>query len=109
MSIIGLLLGPCNPTLYMVAKKILIDYNSFVLSLIISGNAISNIIFQKLVGDLLDYLEPRDYFLGFSNFNSSYIISYLLFLSCFSCFLIINISLFIYKKFFHLIRIEKNK
>jgi hypothetical protein len=104
ISLIGLAVAPAHPSMFMVAKHILDDYNSFIIAVFSIGLGLSSVAFQELVGDLLDFLQPRDKFLGFLNFNSSYIIAHVLFIPAAMSFFLFVAVILIYKKYSHLIR-----
>lgn len=104
ISLIGLLSGPCNPSSLMAGKLFLNDYNSFILSLLISSSGLGSIFFQKVIGDLLDSVEPKKDFLGYDHFEAPYLISHILFISSLVCFCIFATSSLIYRKFSHLIK-----
>jgi hypothetical protein len=82
ISMLGLTSGPTIPSGLMVAKQIL-NFNAFLLSLFIVGIASGGILFQQLIGYLLDTFKSPQYLIGFDNknINSSYIIPYIAFLA----------------------------
>ena len=92
MAMLGLSVGPCIPTVYMVSKRVLNDYNSFVMSLMICGNAFSTMAFQKIAGWLLDVVGDRENFLGFEHFEAPYVIGPLMFVSSLCASLIFTLS-----------------
>ena len=104
MSLMGLATGPCTPSLFMDAKDLLNNYNSFVLSLFSVGMGLGSIFFQQTCGILLDAINPREFFLGFTNFNSNYIISYAFFLPCIVSFFVYFVSYVIYRRYFFLLK-----
>ena len=103
MGLMGLATGPCTPSTFMVAKNLLKNYNSFVLSFFAVGMGLGTMFFQTIVGKLLDEIKPREYFLGFVNFEAAYIVSYAFFTPCFVSFLLFMVSYFIYRKYISLL------
>jgi len=104
MSFMGFASGPAIPSTFMAAKTILNDYNSFVLSIFMVGLGLSGIVYQQLTGELLAFVKPRENFLGFEQFQPSYIIAYVLFTASALAFICLLLSLLIYKRFSHLVR-----
>jgi hypothetical protein len=89
----------------MVAKKVLGDYNSFVISLFSIGLGLGPLVFQQLTAFIVDNLKPASKsFLGFENFDSTYTIAHMIFLSSFLSFITFLVIVLIYKKFVYLIR-----
>ena len=103
MGLMGLATGPCTPSTFMVAKNLIRNYNSFVLSLFSVSMSLGTMFFQQITGILLDSIEPRDNFLGFENFESAYILSYAFFIPCFVSFVVFMIAYFIYRKYVSLL------
>jgi len=99
MVLMGLATGPCTPSTFMVAKNLIRNYNSFVLSLFSVSMSLGTMFFQQITGMLLDEIQPRYSFLGFDNFESAYIISYAFFMPCFASFIVFMIAYFIYRKY----------
>lgn len=106
ISVLGLASGPAHPSTFMAAKYILGDFNSVVISIFSLGLGLSSIVFQHITGNLLDYLQPKDYFLGFKNFDPAYIIAHICFIPCFCSFVIFLMISLIFKRYFHLIQRE---
>ena len=106
ISLMGWAMGPLIPSTFMVAKDVIKNYNSFVLSIFSVGMGLGSIFFQQITGDLLDLIGTNEYknVLGFEDFNSAYVIAYLFFIPCAISFTLYIISLIIYKKNFHLIK-----
>lgn len=109
MVLMGLTSGPIQPTAFMAAKSILVDYNSFVLSLFSTGMGVGAIFFQNIGGVVLEKykIAQGESWLGFADANSSYVVAYLFFLPSLLCFLIFMFIYLIYLKFVHLIRVKK--
>ncbi|CAF0745945.1 unnamed protein product [Brachionus calyciflorus] len=101
ISFLGLVNGPLHPSSIMVAKSFIGDFNSFVISIFALGAALSGFVFQNVAGQLLDAIKPRDYFFGFENFNSAYLIMHLSFLPCFLGLICLLIIYVYYKLYFH--------
>ena len=100
----GVTSGPMQPSSFMAAKKFLVEYNAFIMSVFTIGIAIGAIVFQDVAGRLLDYfIEVRYDFLGFEVFEPATIISHLFFWSSLMCFLIYIPIYVIYKKFVNLL------
>ncbi|CAF0745904.1 unnamed protein product [Brachionus calyciflorus] len=103
ISFLGLVNGPLYPSSIMVAKILIGDFNSFVFSIFA---LLSGFVFQNVAGQLLDAIKPRDYFFGFENFNSAYLIMHLSFLPCFLGLICLLIIYVYYKLYFHKIKKE---
>lgn len=106
LAMIGLVSSPTHPCMFMIARHVLDDFNSFVISVFSLGLGLSSVVFQQLIGDLLDLLPNREHFLGFDNFNSSYIIAHILFVPAFLSLALFLLIVLIYKKKSHLIGIK---
>ena len=104
ISLIGFVVAPVHPSMFMVAKHILDDYNSFIIALFSIGLGLSSVAFQEMLGDLLDWVPPSESFLGFNNFNSSYIIAHVLFIPALLAFLLFFFLIVIYRNHSHLIK-----
>ncbi len=90
----GITSGPMHPASFMAAKKLLVDYNMFTMSVFSIGLAIGGILFQETVGRLLDY------------YGEAQVVAYLFFGSSLLVFLLfVPISL-IYRKFVSLVRLS---
>jgi hypothetical protein len=103
MSFMGFACGPAIPSTFMAAKRILKDYNSFVLSIFMVGLGLSGVVYQQLTGELLAIVKPRENFLGFDRFKPSYIIAYVLFTGSTLAFICLLLSLLIYKRYSYLV------
>lgn len=103
ISAIALVVAPAHPSMFIVAKHILDDYNSFIIGIFSIGLGLSSVAFQELLGDLLDWVPSSDFLLGFHSFNSSYIIAHVLFLPALLSFILFFILLAIYRNHSHLI------
>ena len=103
MGLMGFATGPCTPSTFMVAKNLIKNYNSFVLSLFAVSMSLGTMFFQQITGILLDSIEPRESFLGFENFESAYIVSYAFFIPCFISFVVFIVAYFIYRKYISLL------
>jgi hypothetical protein len=103
ISLLGFTSSPLQPSGLMVAKCFVLNYNTFVLSIFSIGAGIGAMVFQQIVGDLLDFLKPSSELFGFVNFEPAFIIGHSLFLPSLITFLIYIIILIIYKRYFYLI------
>ena len=106
LAIKGVTSGPCIPSIFMVAKHVMRDYNSFIISIFSIGLGAGPLIFQQLTGIILDTLKPpqTESFLGFGQFNSTYFIGHLIFASSALSFAAFLLIVLIYKKCFYLIK-----
>jgi hypothetical protein len=99
----GLATGPGTPSTFMVAKDIIKNYNSFVLSLFSVGMGMGQMFFQQACGSLLDLIESKENFLGFDKSEAAYIVSYAFLTPCLISFLVFVISIFVYRRYIHLL------
>jgi fucose permease len=76
---IGLFSGPLIPSCFMVAKEVLVDVNSFLVSIFCVGLGIGALSSQYLTGTLLDKFNPAKNWLGYTDASSAYIIPLYLF------------------------------
>ncbi len=98
ISALGFFTGPIIPSGFMVAKHILSDLNSFLVSLFCIGLGFGMVLSQFLTGFLLDKFNPRLNWLGYtSTTNSTFIIPIYLLAWMVFCAFIFSIILFIYK------------
>jgi hypothetical protein len=104
VSMIGFSSGPLIPSGIMVAKQIL-DFNSFLLSLLIVGIGLGGVVSIGTTGLLMDYFKPT-YWFGFTATNSSYIIPHLAFFCSFFSFLFYVPILYGYNKFAHKLELQ---
>ena len=100
----GITSGPCIPSMYMLARYVLRDFNSFVISVFAIGLGAGPLIMQQLAGYTLDKMPSHSEFLGFNDFTSKYFIAYLLFIPSALAFVTILLIILIFKKFGYLIR-----
>ena len=98
IPILGLLQGPIMPLGLMVAKKAL-DFNSFVLSLLIMSMALGGMVSQQITGELLDHFRIGSHWMGFNDPNTSFIIPHLLFIYSFSSLIIFLPIFFLFRNF----------
>lgn len=109
MLLMGITSGPMQPSSYMIAKDILVEYNSFILSVFSIGVGFGALFFQEITGRLLDYFsEPRDNFLGFEVFQPAIVISHLFFVTSLLCFLLLIPIFYVYKKFVYLVKKDQD-
>lgn len=107
MVLMGFTSGPMQPSSYMVAKKLLVEYNTFTMSVFSIGVALGSIFFQEIAGRLLDYFnEPSNNI--FFEYPAS-VIAYLFFFTSFFISLIFIPSWLIYTKYVDVLqRFTKN-
>ncbi len=105
--LMGITSGPMQPSSYMIAKDILVEYNSFILSVFSIGLGLGGLFFQEVGGRCLDFFtEPRENFLLFDHFQPATIISHLFFVTSLLCFLLLVPLFYIYKRHGHLVKRE---
>lgn len=81
IAILAFLNGPLIPTCIMVAKHIMVKINSVLLALFALAMSIGAIFYQYLTGYLLDKFKPDEYWFGYIEPTSVYIIPIILFSS----------------------------
>lgn len=110
MFLMGIASGPMQPSSYMIAKDVLVEYNSFILSVFSIGIGLGALCFQEITGRMLDYFsEPRANFLGFEVFQPATIVSHLFFVTSLFCFLLLIPIFYVYRNFVYLLKKDAKK
>jgi hypothetical protein len=100
ISLMGFFVGPIQPSGFMIAKRVIGDFNSFVLSIFLIGNGIGGLLFQQLTGDLLDMIKPSDnHRFGYEQSTSAYFIMHILLIPSFAILITFLSIWFIYRRY----------
>ena len=84
--------GPMQPSSFMAAKKFLVDYNTFIMSVFSIGIALGSMLFQEMAGRLLDY------------FGDAEVVAYLFFGTSLLVVVLFVPTSLIYRQFVRLVR-----
>ena len=104
ISALGLFSGPMQPSTFMVAKKFLKNYNSFVISIFMIGHGLGGTFFQQITGNILNSFQSTKNFLGYENFQPANLIAHAFFTPSLISFLVYIPIFVIYKKYSNLIK-----
>ena len=101
IALMGFISGPMQPSIYMLAKTCLSEYNSFIMSIFSISMSCGSMFFQKLSGNLLDAFAHQENmpFMGYESFQPASLIVNVISINSIVCFGIYALIVFFYKKY----------